>query len=185
MGSRSGFDADLDLNELLNVVDRGSGAVSAAQRQANAVANLGITASIALLNGVGGLDATAATLALTAAQAGSVVYLDKSAGTTVTLPVPVLGMRFTFVIKTTSTANKIITDSASTFLEGGLFIDKSLTITRYDGNGSSHVSLNFNGTTTGGITGDRFDLVAVSGTEWNVSGTVAASGTLATPFGTS
>lgn len=45
MGSRNGFDSQGDLDELTNVVDRGSGAVSAATRQANALINLGFNAA--------------------------------------------------------------------------------------------------------------------------------------------
>lgn len=41
MGSRSGFDADLEFDELANTVDRGSGAVSVGTRQTNAATNLG------------------------------------------------------------------------------------------------------------------------------------------------
>lgn len=63
MGSRSGFDADLELDELQNVIDRGSGAVSVAQRQANAQYNLGLIGT-----------ATAGTLGTVAAS--SVVTVD-------------------------------------------------------------------------------------------------------------
>lgn len=42
MGSPHGFDAGLELDELAVVVDRGSGVVSVAQRQANAQNNLGL-----------------------------------------------------------------------------------------------------------------------------------------------
>lgn len=41
MGSRSGFDSQLDLVELLNVIDLGSGAVGVGTRQTNALTNLG------------------------------------------------------------------------------------------------------------------------------------------------
>lgn len=131
---------------------------------------------------------TAATYAPTTSQAGAVFIFNRAAGTTVTLPAPVVGTTYTFAIGTVATSNaqKIITDAGTTFLLGGIYFDKSLTITRYDGNGSTHVSLNLNGTTTGGATiGDIFHLTCVSATEWSVEGTVTASGTLATPFATS
>ena len=224
MGSRSGFDADGDFGEIQIPVDKGSGAVSVASRQALALLNLGLnsgtpanpSAGVPAYNAgvitpghplasqvvtldssgnvafpgtvtggmVGVLDETGATVTLTAAQSGSLILLDKSGGVTVTLPAAVAGTWFTFAVKVTSTANKIITAVSTTFLQGGLFFDKALTITRYDGNGTSHISLNFNGTTTGGIAGDVFQMYCLSATEWNVSGTVAASGTLATPFAT-
>lgn len=54
MGSRNGFDADQELDELANVVDRGSGAISVAQRQANALTNLGLNAGTPATSGVPG-----------------------------------------------------------------------------------------------------------------------------------
>lgn len=134
------------------------------------------------------LDATAATLVLTSLNNGATVLLDRAAGVTVTLPAPVPGQRFRFIVATVSTSNahKIITSAGTVFISGGLYVDKSLTITRYDGNTSSLVSINLNGTTTGGLTiGDVFDLTCVSATVWTAEGTVTASGTLATPFATS
>lgn len=135
------------------------------------------------------VDATSATLALTAAQSGTTVALDRAAGVTVTLPTPALGLKYTFIVATVPTSNKhkIITGTpTSQFLAGGVFFDKSLTITRYDGDGSTAVSLNLNGTTTGGLSiGDKVTFTGVSSTIWSVDGIVTASGTLATPFATS
>ena len=213
MGSLFGFDADGTLGALLNVVDLGSGAVTAATRQAMAQANLGllpagtttqvtpgvVTANSVVIAGANGqisgltinpstVDATGATVTLTAAQNGAIVLLDRAAGTTVTLPAAVVGTKFTFIVKTvaTSNAHKIITSAGTIFLTGGINFDKSLTVTRYDGDNSTNVSLNLNGTTTGGATiGDTFTMVCVTATSWTVEGTVTASGTLATPFATS
>lgn len=226
MGSRSGFNADGDFGEIQIPVDNGSGAIAVAQRQANALVNLGINAGTASSPGTGGgaagtlltkgaplagqvmvldtsgnivipgtltsgsasyVDVTAATQTLTVAQSGSTVLLDKSGGSTVTLPAPALGLKYRFVVKTVSTAGyKIITDAGTTFIAGGLYVDKSLTITRYASAGTADVSLNFNGTTTGGATiGDTFTLTCFSATVWTVEGTTTASGTLATPFATS
>lgn len=132
---------------------------------------------------------SSATATLTSSQSGGTFVLSRAAGVTVTLPTPAAGLTYTFIVGTvaTSNAHKIITGTpASQFLLGGVYFDKALTITRYDGNGSSHVSLNLNGTTTGGATiGDTVQFIGVSATEWSVSGTVTASGTLATPFATS
>ena len=137
---------------------------------------------------VAGTSITTSTATLTSAQSGTTIVLNRAAGSTVTLPTPIVGMDFTFVIGTalTSNAYKIITSAGTVFISGGLYFDKALTITRYDGNTSTIVSINLNGTTTGGATvGDTFNLVAVSPTQWAVEGTVTASGTLATPFATS
>lgn len=134
------------------------------------------------------VSVTAATLAPTSAQTGTMFMLNRLAGSTITLPVPVIGTRFSFYVGTvnTSVAYKIITDAATTFLTGGVYVDKSLTITRYDGDGSTHVSFNWNGTTTGGLTkGDYVTFTCIGATLWTVEGTCTASGTLATPFATS
>lgn len=135
----------------------------------------------------GSVNLTGATVTLTAAQSGSVFTFNRAAGTTVTLPTGVAGITYTFVIGTVATSNaqKVITP-ASVFLTGGINFDKTLTVTRYAADNSTIRSINLNGTTTGGATiGDIFTITCVSATSWTVSGTVTASGTLATPFATS
>jgi hypothetical protein len=131
---------------------------------------------------------TTATYAPTAAQTGYIFTLNRASGSTVTLPASVVGTTYTFIIGTalSSSAYKIITNAGTIFLCGGVFFDKSLTMTRYDADGSTILSLNLNGTTTGGASvGDQVTITCVSATEWTVSGVVTASGTLATPFATS
>jgi hypothetical protein len=224
MGHRSGFDADGALGEIQQVVDNGSGAVSIAQRQANALTNLGINGGTPANPATGGstsgtlltpgtaqanavvvldanksftgmvlnpttIDANAATLLLTSLNNGATILLDRAAGCTVTLPTPAAGLTFHFVVKTVTTGGntyKIITSAGTVFISGGLYFDKSLTITRYDGDTSTIVSVNLNASTTGGATiGDLFHMVCLTSTQWTVEGTVTASGTLATPFATS
>lgn len=142
------------------------------------------------LNKIGddvGVSLTANTT-LTSSQTGVTFILNALAGLTVTLPAPVVGTTFTFYVGTVPTSNayKIITDASTTFLAGGIYVDKALTITRYDANGSTIRSISLNGTTTGGATiGDSITLVCVTATQWSIQGTYSASGTLATPFATS
>ena len=127
-----------------------------------------------------------ATATLTAAQSGSVVLFDRAAGIVYTLPVPAVGMYFDFIVTTTITSNnaEVDTDSGSTFLLGNVNaqIDATATDKAFFGNGTSHVKVQMNGTTTGGIKGTQLRFTAVSSTVWNVTGMLAASGTLATPF---
>lgn len=146
------------------------------------------------LNGsvVGGtanvVDVTTATTTLTAAQSGSVVLLDRAAGTTVTLPAPSAGLNYTFVVKTTVTsgADKVITDATTTFIQGYLVVPVAAgTSTYFYGDGSTIRSINLNGSTTGGLLGGSFSLVCIDGTQWQVQGAVEGSGTVATPFATS
>ena len=127
-----------------------------------------------------------ATATLTAAQSGSVVLFDRAAGIVFTLPAPAVGIYFDFIVTTTITSNnaEVDTDSGSTFLLGNVNsqIDATATDKAFFGNGSSHVKVQMNGTTTGGIKGTQLRFTAVSSTVWNVTGMLAASGALATPF---
>ena len=128
----------------------------------------------------------AATRTLTAAESGSLVMLD-TATQTITLPVPVAGLTFTFRNSIISVAQKVLTDSASSFLLGRI---NSVTLVAgagnaFDANGTTHRSIATNGSTTGGLIGDNFTVTAINGTQWMIGGTLAGSGTVLTPIGTS
>lgn len=137
------------------------------------------------------IDANASTLALTAAQSGSIVLLDRAAGVTVTLPTCAKGLTYTFVVKTavTSNAYKVITKTtASEFIIGGVALVEASDTNSGLGaffDGSTDVAISSNGTTTGGIIGTVFTLTAISSTQLAITGVVAGSGTLATPAATS
>ena len=131
---------------------------------------------------------TTATAAPTAGQSGATFIFNNLAGTTVTLPAPVVGTKYIFIVGTinTSVKNKVITSAGTVFISGSMFVNKAGTVTAYVADGTTDISVNFNGTTTGGAgIGDKFTLTCVSATEWGVDGTTQASGTLATPFATS
>ena len=135
------------------------------------------------------VDSNAATLTLTAAQTGSLVQLDRAAGTTVTLPAPAIGLTFDFVVQTSVTSNnhKVITDAGTTLILGGVSMQEASGTTNLAAlfNGTSHISILMNGTTTGGLIGTYFKLTCVTATQWAISGQVAGSGTLATCASTS
>lgn len=131
------------------------------------------------------VDSTAATLTLTAAQSGSTVLLDRAAGTIVTLPAPSVGLGFTFIVNTAVTSNnhKVITDAGTTFLLGGVVMTEAADTNAGLGalfNGTSHIAILMNGTTTGGIIGTAFNVYCITATQWAIEGIVAGSGTLAT-----
>jgi len=131
---------------------------------------------------------TTATSAPTSSQTGTIFTFNRLAGTTVTLPAPVIGTTFTFVVGTvnTSLVNKVITSAGTIFITGSMIVNKAGTVTAYVADGSTDVAVSFNGTTTGGAgIGDTFTLTCLSATEWSCTGTTQASGTLATPFTTS
>jgi hypothetical protein len=137
------------------------------------------------------ISGSGATVTLTAAQSGSVFLYDRAAGIVVTLPTPAAGLTYTFVttVSVTSNAYKVITATpASQFLLGTLVnvdVDSSNAVAAWSGDGTSHVAITSNGTTTGGLIGSRFSLTAVSTTLWVVEGITNANGTVATPFATS
>jgi len=114
---------------------------------------------------------------------------DRAAGTTYTLPTGVAGMTFEFatILSVTSVGNKVITAAAGQFLVGAVI---TMTIATASGagfsaDGTTIRSINGSGTTTGGLIGDRYKLVAVSATQWQISGILIGSGTIVTPFATS
>lgn len=131
-----------------------------------------------------------ATRTLKAKESGALCLFDRAAGIVYTLPAPVLGMEFEFRVTTliTSNAAKVITDSASTFIVGAV-MGGSLTVADsgdvFQANGTTHVAISSNGSTTGGLVGGSYKLTAISSTQWSIEGTFIGSGTLADPFATS
>lgn len=125
---------------------------------------------------------------LTADDNGALCIWSTAAGYTYTLPAAEAGLWFEFYVQTTitSVAAKVICASGDfivgTFLQG---TDGTFTTGFHDANGTTHVAWSGNGTTTGGIKGDRFKLTAISGTQWVIEGFGSATGSEATPFATS
>lgn len=132
-----------------------------------------------------------ATRTLVASESGSLVKFDRAAGIVYTLPTaPVAGTYFDFVVETTITSNaaKVITGAGTELLIGGytnVDTDTSNAVAAFTGNGSTHVAVSMNGTTTGGIKGTKLRFTCLSATAWMVEGTVHGSGTVATAFATS
>lgn len=144
-------------------------------------------ASLALAPQTGGLvSGSGATVTLTAAQSGSTILLDRAAGIAFTLPAPVVGLKFTFIatIAVSSNAYSVTTDAGTTFLLGGVqqIIAASATSEGQVADGTSDTAMSMNGSTTGGLVGTQFTVECVSATQWQVSGILVSSGTLATPF---
>lgn len=121
-------------------------------------------------------------------EAGAVILLSIGSTATVTLPTPVVGLEYQFVSNVTPVGGtlSIVTDAATTFLGGALSMGETQGVIPFYalGNGTSHLKLLLNGAATGGILGSRFTATCVSATRWQVSGLLAGSGSLATPFST-
>lgn len=123
-------------------------------------------------------------------DAGAICRFTTAAGYLYTLPTPRPGMFFEFHvdITITSVGAKIVTATpASEFLLGWFrqSTDGTYTMATHSANGTTHVSWNGNGTTTGGLLGDVIYVAALSTTQWLVWGYGTATGAEATPFATS
>lgn len=119
-------------------------------------------------------------------EAGAVILLSIGSTATVTLPTPVVGLEYQFISNVTPVGGtlSIVTDAGTTFLGGALSMGETQGVIPFYalGNGTSHVRINLNGNTTGGLLGSRFTATCVSATRWQLSGLLAGSGSLATPF---
>jgi hypothetical protein len=104
-------------------------------------------------------------------------------------------LRFQFIntVLQTTGANTVVTDAATTFVTGSVVTFSGEKVTpsstlgpfQYAGNGSSHIKVTTNGTTTGGGIGTVLDFLCVSSTLWYVTGVInSPSGNTATPFST-
>lgn len=131
-----------------------------------------------------------ASVTLTAAQSGALCIFDKTDGALFTLPAPSVGLYYDFIVDTavSSGAAKVITSGASIYIKGtvnAIVTGADADLAADAANGSSHVSVTMNGTTTGGIAGTNFRLTCRSATVWEVTGTIIKSGSVATSFATS
>lgn len=133
-----------------------------------------------------------ATRVLTPKEAGARCCFDVASGVLYTLP-PLTsinaGMVFEFftTVTITSGAAKIITSAATEFLLGAVSLvnDAATTAESFLANGTTIRACSSNGTTTGGVAGDCYRVVAYSATQWLVEGVLINSGTAATPFAVS
>lgn len=136
------------------------------------------------------IQGVGATRQLTAKESGALCLYDSASGVVYTLPDPVEGMTFEFLVSVavTSNAHKVITNQATQFLLGGVIMG-DVTVAQsgdfFEANGTTHVAVSGNGTTTGGLLGGHYKLVAISSTQWAIQGVMHGAGTLATPFATS
>lgn len=133
------------------------------------------------------ISVTASTLTVTAAaHAGATIVLNRAAGTTVTLPAATgSGFKYTFVVGTTVTSNSdIIKVANASDVMTGLAInaqDAADTAVAFE-TASTTDTITLNGTTTGGIKGDRVEVEDIAANLYYVRVVGSATGTEATPF---
>jgi hypothetical protein len=121
---------------------------------------------------------------LTIAQSGSVVVFNSTTGVPLVLPAPQVGAYYDFVIgQTVAAGTHGIRTSSGVFLGGSLLLSPTAgTVATVTGNGTSHVVVSMNGSTTGGVAGGNFRAVCTSATVWTLSGNLLGTGSLATPI---
>jgi hypothetical protein len=133
------------------------------------------------------INVTSATLTLTKeAHSGTVITINRAAGSTLTLPASSGdGSIFEIFVGTTITSNSLIVQVAnsSDIMSGVAWqaADGGSTSNAWE-TGASDDTITMDGSTKGGIKGDRIVLKDVSANVWAVSIFGAASGTEATPF---
>ena len=126
------------------------------------------------------INVTTATRTLTRNENGSIVVLDRGAGSTVTLPSAGRGLSFQFVVKTNGAYT---IDGGTDKFRGVLLSAQDNTASKsFAANPASHVKIATNGTTTGGRVGSNFLLVCDTDGIWTAQGAVVSSTTAATPF---
>ena len=136
---------------------------------------------------ISGLACALVTRVLLAEEYGSLCLFENAAGQMYTLPAPVVGMKFDFLVTVAGTSNaySIDTDAATTFIGGGV---AAVSTTVAEGGDSfvatisSTVSCDLDSDVTGRLVGTTISIVCLSSTTWGISGTTHGVGTLATPF---
>lgn len=135
------------------------------------------------------IQSVGATRTLLNGESGALCLFDSASGVVYTLPsAPLEGCQFEFATTVTITSNaaKVIT-AGSKFILGTLFgyTTDATEIDGFSADGSTHVAISSNGSTTGGVIGDRYTLV-YNGSVWLVEGNIfCGTSTPATPFATS
>lgn len=149
------------------------------------VADTVTTGSVSLTTPV--VDATAATLAVTAAaHGGRTITLNRAAGVTATLPAATgSGVRYKFVVATSVTSNADIikvANSSDTITGTALLLqDGGDTVVGFQ-TGATDDTISLNGTTTGGLKGAHVVIEDIATNLWHAHLVSDASGTEATPF---
>lgn len=115
----------------------------------------------------------AAATTLTAADSGTVYFLDAAAGATVTLPALADGLHFKFIVGAAFATTPWIIDSAEGDNINGIISDMGATVAGVPAAGEDQINFVESAETIG----DWIELVADSGnSQWLVSGACTANG---------
>jgi hypothetical protein len=129
------------------------------------------------------INVTTATRTLSRNENGSIVVLDRAAGSVVTLPAASRGLEFQFVVKTAVTSNAYTVDGGTDEFRGVILSAQNNAASKsFTGDPASDVKITSNGTTTGGRVGSNFTVVCDTDGIWTAQGAMVSSTTAATPF---
>lgn len=129
---------------------------------------------------------TDATLALTnVLHAGNIVAVDKADGSTITLPVATgSGDKYSIYVETTITSVGLVIQVTTTdIMKGGVMVkqDGGDTVVGFE-TASDTDTITLDGSTKGGITGEKWIIEDVEAGVWAVNGVTSATDTEVTPF---
>ena len=137
---------------------------------------------------ISGKENTTYPYILKPAESGALCVHGAADGAAWILPPAEAGLWFEFLATVSVTASDVysVTCSSGDFIIG-IIIGGNLTIGASGGfgtaDGSTHLGLSQNGSTTGGLIGDSFVLTAINSSQWAMTqGVSIGSGTNATPF---
>ena len=126
-----------------------------------------------------------ASTTLNTSHAGTMLVLNAAAGLTITLPPATgSGYRYSFVVGTTVTSNSAVIQVTGDDVMTGLALsaaDGGNSVNGWE-TASTSDTITLDGSTTGGIKGDRIELVDCAADTWSVLIHSSSTGTEATPF---
>ena len=132
------------------------------------------------------VNLTASTLTVSAPQHNEkIITINRAAGTTITLPAASgTGAKYTFIVGTTLTADGVIqVANASDVMTGNAYTTTtSSTNAEAFATSATSDTVTLDGTTTGGIKGDRVEIIDVATNLFSVVANTSSTGTEATPF---
>ena len=128
-----------------------------------------------------------ATRTLLSSESGALCLFDRGAGIVYTLPAPLVGLEFEFLITVEGSGGSysIDTDAATTFIGGGI---AAVSTAVAEGGDSfiatiaSTVSCDFDSAVTGRLVATHVKFTCISSTVWVVDGVSHGVGTLLTQF---
>ena len=131
-----------------------------------------------------------ATRLIQPSESGDLFLMDSAAGQVFTLPTAVIGLKYSFLVTVdlTAAAYSVVSSTAvaGDFMVGALngAIEGAATGEVHFANGTTHIGMSMNKTTTGGLIGGWMELECISATLWMVTGVQSCTATPATPFTT-